>query len=481
MYTDPNFQGVFDTPTAFDDGIHHPQPYLEGNFAPVEDELTVDDLPVVGQLPTELAGMFIRNGPNPRWAPIGRYHWFDGDGMLHGIRIQNGRASYRNRYVRTIGLGMEDAAGHAIWSSLMDPIQPDVPEQSAMIRWKKNVANTALAWHAGRLLALWDTGEPYEISVPDLGTIGPHTFHGKLTFPVASHSKIDAATGELLLLGNVMKSRATVHIGVVNRRGELDRVTTVALPRAVYMHDFAITENHVVLYDLPMTYSLERSRRGESPYHFDASLPCRFGIVPRHGDSVRWFDIGPCYISHTMNAYEENGKLVVVALRMASFALGHDAGPIYRDPPRLHRWHLDLETGAVTEEALNDLPVEFPVTSPDRVGRKARYGYAVRLAAGGDPLMDALVKYDLREGTTWVHELGAPDGAGRYCGDPELVARNGATEEDDGWILFLSYDASENRSELIVLDARHVTAPPVARVLLPRRVPHGVHSIWVPV
>ena len=90
-------------------------PYLLGNFAPVSNEIQAENLKVIGKIPTELEGMFVRNGPNPQFSPIGQYHWFDGDGMLHGVRLENGEATYHNRYIRTFGFEREKEAGKAIW------------------------------------------------------------------------------------------------------------------------------------------------------------------------------------------------------------------------------------------------------------------------------------------------------------------------------------------------------------------------------
>jgi len=136
-------------------------PFLQGNFAPVHKEITADNLPVISTLPPELDGLFVRNGPNPQFPPLKHYHWFTGDGMLHGVRLQGGRVSYRNRYVRTQGWKDEYAAGKALYPSFaIDPLSVIV---ASVLKNRfhhrpasKNPANTALVWHDGRLLALWE-------------------------------------------------------------------------------------------------------------------------------------------------------------------------------------------------------------------------------------------------------------------------------------------------------------------------------------
>lgn len=455
--------------------------YREGNWAPVQDELTVDNLAVTGQLPAGLSGMFLRNGPNLRFPARGRYHWYDGDGMVHAVRIGEGRATYLNRYVRTNGFKLEEQAGRAMWTGIMEPPDRDVPPQSPFIRWKKNVANTTLLWHAGRLMALWDTGEPYALNPANLQTEGPYTFGGKLTFPVMSHPKHDPSTGELMIMGNIMKRPAKVHCGVVSREGELVHQTEVDLPRAIYMHDFAITHRHTVIMNLPFTFDAERIQRNESPYWFDKSLPGFFGILPRFGkgSEVQWIEVPACFVAHTVNAYEEGDELILTACRMESMELGRlqvEGGPIYRHPPQLHEWRLNLRNGLVRERQLDDIPIEFPIINERHRGQKARYAYACKMVFGQLNLMDGLVKYDLRDGSAQVRVFGS----GQFGGDAEFVPRPGATAEDDGWLILLVHDERQDRSELLVLAADDLTAQPVARVLMPRRVPYGVHSAWIP-
>ena len=106
-------------PVAADDPEFNP--YLHGLYAPTYDELTIPDLEVLaGEIPADLDGVYVRNGPNPRQPPSGRYHWFDGDGMVHAVHFADGRAGYRNRWIRTDGYEAETAAGKALWQGIME-------------------------------------------------------------------------------------------------------------------------------------------------------------------------------------------------------------------------------------------------------------------------------------------------------------------------------------------------------------------------
>jgi carotenoid cleavage dioxygenase len=449
--------------------------FLEGNFFPVHAETTATDLKVIGALPKELDGLFVRNGPNPQFAPKGRYHWFDGDGMLHGVRVRDGGASYLNRYVRTAGFEKEKDAGKALFGGLLDP--PDLARAAAGKPLFKNAANTSLAWHAGKLLAQWEAGEPHHVRVPGLETVGAYTFGGKLTHAWSAHPKIDPETGEMIGYGYATRP-PYCRFSVVNPKGELVRTADVDLKHPTMMHDFAITANYAVFPEQPQTFDMARALRKQSPWHFDPKLPIRFGLVPRTGtDKPRWFEAETGYFFHTLNAYEDDGAVLVYACRYPRFpdALAFGPGGADKTPnrPVLYRWRLDLKTGAVKEGAIDDADSEFPRVNDARLGRKTRYGYAAEVDG---VTVRAFRKFDLEKGTAVRHALGA----GRSGGEGVFVPRPGATAEDDGWLVAFVHDAAANRGELLVLDARDFGAKPVARVPLGVRVPYGFHGTWIP-
>ncbi len=451
-------------------------PFLEGNFAPVHEEITADSLSVVGQIPDALRGMFVRNGPNPQFTPPGNYHWFDGDGMLHGVHLVDGRASYRNRWVRTAGFVEEAAAGRALWGGLSDP-----PDLNKILSGKppfKNAANTALVWHDGRLLCLWEGGEPYQVELPGLGTVGPYDYQGRLHHPFTAHPKVDPVTGEMLLFGYSALT-PFVQYSVVNPAGELVSTEAVRLPRPVMMHDFAVTERYSLFLDLPATFNLARVGRGEPILKYEPQFGARVGILPRHGQGsdVRWFEIDPCFVFHTLNAWDSGDEVTLVACRMPEYPDILSTGPAPADSSanplpgltRLHRWQFNLSTGKTQEQPLAETACEFPRVNDSQLGRATRFGYAMDLASGG------LAKFDLLSGQVARHSYGP----GRQGGEGVFVARPGATAEDDGWLLNYVFDQAQGQSELVIVDARWLESPPVARVRLPVRVPYGFHGAWV--
>lgn len=487
-------------------------PYLKDNFAPVLEELTVDNLTVIGNIPKDLNGLYVRNGPNPQLPPKGSYHWFDGDGMIHGVHIEDGRASYRNRFIATTGFMHEKQQGRAVWNGLTgfpSVRQMLFPPQGLRA---KNVANTSLVWHEGRLLALWEVGEPHIINVPGLETIGQLDTGLKIK-AFTAHPKVDPVSGEMVYFGMQMGPRPCLHYGIADRQGQLSYSTTIPLRDSVFMHDFAITANYTIFLDLPFVFSLKSMLTKGSPFAFKASQPARFGIMPRFGTSndIMWFEDDPCFIFHTLNAYElmddvgSVEEMVLVACRMKRGTIaalpGHTANapdqvannkiPLDTDDAgRLHEWRFNLKSGAVQSTQLDDRASDFPRFNEHLMGKQNRFGYLASVqvnSKSGAPEFTEIVKHDLKTGSKLVREYGP----NRFGGEAVFVPRSAYSAsthsaqdagdyEDDGWLLSYTFDTQSQSSELLIIDAKTIDAEPVARILLPQRVPYGFHGTWIP-
>jgi carotenoid cleavage dioxygenase-like enzyme len=452
-------------------------PYLEGVFAPIGTEIDAE-CRVTGELPADLAGVFVRNGSNPRFAPKGRYHWFDGDGMLHALHVEDGRATYRNRWVRTDALTAETDAGEAIWTGISE--RPDFSRPGGPF---KDTANTDLVFHAGRLLALWWLGGPcYQVGLPDLATLGRHDFGGALPQGLSAHPKLDAETGELMVFDfDVLPPYLTY--GVVSSDGGLVHRTELDLPGPRLLHDLAITERHTIFLDFPLMWDPEQLAQGKARVIFRDDLPARFGVLDRHADgsAVRWFEAESCYMYHTINAWESGDEIVLVGCRIENPLAerdDHDTVPridALRLEPYLHEWRFDLVTGATRERPLDDVMTEFPRMNNTRLGRPTRFAYNPRLAEEPALLFDGFVKYDTEAGTSTAHSYGD----GRFGGETVFAPRVGAQSEDDGYVLTFVTEAGTGVSEVVVIDAQRVEDGPVARVEIPQRVPIGYHTWWV--
>lgn len=460
-------------------------PYLEGVHRPVVGERSDADLPVVGRIPDELRGTFARNSGNPRFPPEGRHHWFDGDGMVHGLRFEGGRASYTNRWIRTPGLAAEEAAGHALWRGILEPMDLRNPLGPV-----KDTANTDLTWWNGRLVATWWlSGMPQELSLPGLETVGPVNFGqlrgGAFNETVAAHPKVDPRTGELVFFGYNIVKRPYYHYGVAGADGTLLRYEAVDLPRAHVPHDIAITERFSILLDLPLGWDTRALAAGKRKIGFDRSLPARFGILPRlgHAADIRWFEAESCYVYHTVVAWEEGDTVHLIGCRIADPipATIPDSPAMARLDnilllPLLHAWSFNLITGAVTERCLDDVPSEFPRINDQYQGRRARWSWTPRVAPQDTLAFDAVRKLDLWTGRTETHEW--PQGW--LSGECVFAPRPGAQDEDDGWLVTILSNPALGKSEAVVLDGKDPSGPAVARVALPWMVPTGFHAEWCP-
>jgi len=449
-------------------------PFLSNNFAPIREETRAAELSIVGELPADLDGTFYRIGPNPQFAPVGPYHWFDGDGMIHAVRIANGSASYRNRWVRTRGFEIERAEGEAIWPGILGVPRFDRPHGMM----SKNVANTALEWIGGKLLALWEGGSPHIIDPASLETLGEETFNGQWTQSFTAHPKTDPETGETFALSYGFTPPFLTY-GVISPEGEVVKTQAIDLPMPVLMHDLAITKTHAVFLDMPLTVDGSRFEKGEPPMFFDDSRPSRFGVMPREGGEVQWFEVPSCMIYHVTNAYdEEAGNAVVLyAHRKNATSMLISDNELDTDRAYLTRWRFDLDSGEVSETRIDAVASEFPQVDPRFVGRKTRYAFAAVDDTNfvPEPLFGALVKYDLETGDRQEYDLGE----GRFGGEIGFAPKPGSTAEGDGWLLTYVHDTIADRSELVVLSASDLTAGPIARVMLPQRVPYGFHAAWL--
>jgi carotenoid cleavage dioxygenase len=478
--------------------------YLEGNYAPVHQEHTVTELAVTGVIPEHLDGRYLRNGPNPITAIDPRtYHWFTGDGMVHGVRLRDGTARwYRNRWIRT----------PTVARALGEPAARRAPTRTGL---ELLGANTNVFSHAGRTLALVEGGiTNYELT-ENLDTIGPYDFEGTLRGGYTAHPKRDPDTGELHAVSYSFGRGNHVQYSVIDLQGRARRTVDIEVTGSPMMHDFSLTQHHVVLYDLPVTFDpahgadivappvlraptrlalaaligriripdpimaiVGRAMRGTAnlPYRWNPRYPARVGVMPRAGDAgdVRWFGVTPCYVFHPLNAHDDGDTIVLDIVRHPKMFDTARHGP-NEGPTTLDRWTINLTTGEIHETRLDDHPQEFPRIDDRRLGRGYRYGYALQTTFGtGAITTDSLLKHDLHKGNTTTHRLGPH----KYPSEFTFIPHSPQAPEDDGILMGFVYDASTHRSDLTLLDA--ATLDTIAAIHLPTRVPHGFHGNWTP-
>ena len=460
-------------------------PYMNGAWTPQHEEFNGSDLEVIGTIPADIDGVYVRNTENPVHEPIGRYHPFDGDGMLHVMSFKDGKAAYRNRFIRTKGFQAEEEAGRSLWAGLAEN-----PAKSERKGWGahgglKDSSSTDVVIHAGKILStFYQCGEGYRLDPYTLEQDGAEAWTP--IDGISAHPKVDEHTGELLFF-NYSKHAPYMHYGVVGPDNRLKHYTPVPLPGARLPHDMAFTANYSILNDLPVFWEPELLEKNLHVVRFHRDMPSRFGIIPRYGKAkdVKWFEAEATYVLHFLNAYEDGDEVVMDGYfeenpepkSSNSAPPGYERMLAFLDQdelrPRLHRWRFNMKTGGTVERRLDDRNLEFGVINNQFAGRKYRYGYSA-MSKPGWFLFTGLVKHDLDTGESWTVEFGEE----RYGSEPGFAPRVGAVDEDDGYLVTFVTDMNADRSECVVYDARKLADGPVCRIMLPARISSGTHATW---
>ncbi len=443
-----------------------PHPLLTGVHEPMTAELTLTDLPFEGEIPRELDGRYVRIGPNPIAADPRSYHFFTGDGMLHGIRIAGGRAHwYRNRWIRSGAVAR--VAGFA-----------PAPGPRHIF----DTVNTSVVGHAGVAYALVEAGSTPVRFGEELDEQRYEDFSGTLPGSFTAHPRLDPATGELHAICYEATDPKRVRYNVIGVDGQVRRSVVIPVRHVPLIHDCALTERFVIVLDLPLTLSLRTVLSGHGfPYRWNAAHPARLGLLPREGDAgdIRWLALDPCFVFHTVNAYDlPDGRLVLDVIAYDRIFAGDNSGPDTA-PRGFERWTVDPIAGSVSIGMIDDAPQELPRFDERRTGRAYRYAYTMGLPDQMGPTLTGdtpLLKHDLVAGTRRAHHF-AP---GRSAGEFVFAARAPDAEEDDGWLIGFVIDADGLTTSLEIIDARAIEAPPVAAIRIPHRVPPGIHGAWLP-
>ncbi|XP_049389173.1 carotenoid 9,10(9',10')-cleavage dioxygenase 1 isoform X2 [Solanum stenotomum] len=486
-----------------------PLHYLQGNFAPTDETPPLNDLVVQGHLPECLNGEFVRVGPNPKFAPVAGYHWFDGDGMIHGLRIKDGKATYVSRYVRTSRLKQEEFFGGAKFMKVGDlkGLFGLFTVYMQMLRTKLKVldisygnstANTALVYHHGKLLALSEADKPYALQVledGDLQTLGMLDYDKRLTHSFTAHPKVDPVTGEMFTFGYA-HTPPYITYRVISKDGIMQDPVPITIPEPIMMHDFAITENYAIIMDLPLCFRpKEMVKNNKLAFTFDATKKARFGVLPRYANNealIRWFELPNCFIFHNANAWEEGDEVVLITCRLMNPDLDMVNGAVKEKLENfcneLYEMRFNMKSGAASQKKLSESAVDFPRINENYTGRKQRYVYGTTLNSIAK--VTGVIKFDLHaEPETGKSQLevggnvqGIFDlGPGRFGSEAVFVPSQPGTEceEDDGYLIFFIHDENTGKSAVNVIDAKTMSMEPVALVELPKRVPYGFHALFV--
>lgn len=465
----------------------HPFPrnmFLDGYFGPMGMECDAPDLIVEGEMPRDLSGVYFRNGPDPLHPPREgeEYHWFHGDGMIQRFEFNDGRVSWRNRWVQTRKYELERAAGESLFGVMGNPFSND----PSVAQEPYNTANTHIVYHGNKLLALMEGTNAVELAPDSLETLGDYNF-GSIEGPITAHPKIDPKSGEMVFFGSQQGGPGSPDIGyyIADRDGKLTHQEVFAGPFPSMIHDFCVTENYSIVPVFPIVFSIERAMEREIPMLWDPDRGTHFAVVPRYGkpQDVRWFNMDARFMFHMMNAYEKDGKIImdVTASNATMFGPKPDGTMASESDglnPHLRRWEIDpngSSTG-VKETVLDDLTCEFPRTDERFCTIPYRHGFAGGNSGSKELTFCDLVHYDLESGERKLFL-----GGDRYLfGEPVFAPRDGAKGEGDGYLLSLAYNQGTALTELMVFNALEIDRGPIAKVMMQTRVPAGFHGSWVP-
>ena len=446
-------------------------PYLEDAFAPIRAEHVTSLEVIEGAVPRDLLGAYVRNGPDPRFDPQGRHHWFDGDGMLHAVRFEDGRATYSNRWVRTSDFAAETDMGRGLWRGVLESARDNPGSRY------KDTANTDVLAYRGALLAFhYMGGAAWRLDPHTLETLGALEVPGRLS----AHAKVDPQTGELLYFDYGVKA-PFLTFGALAIDGTHRRFDA-PVGEPVYPHDMAFTRRFAILMEPPVTLSAKHAERGRWGVVEHTDRPFRFHLIARADGTTHAFEASACYLYHAVDAWEDGDDVVLVGFR--SPRLFPDPDPAeganavmmanLRLRASLHRWRFDLASGTCHEDALDDRNAEFPVIDARAMGQGATHAYAMSIPTDTRRVrFDGVIKYALKTGRAVAERR---FGTQRYGSEVAFAPRAGSTSDDDGYLTSFVVDETENRSEVVVWDA--ASLDPVCRLRVPTRVPHGFHACW---
>lgn len=464
-------------------------PLYKGWGEPLRIESDLRDLELIqGKVPEDLNGTLYRCGPDRQYPPMtGEDIFIDGEGMVHMFRFSEGHVDYRSRWVHTERFELQAKARRSLFGRYRNRYTNDASVEGR----NQGTGNTNAIWHGEKLLILKEDSLPIALDPDTLKTLGEWNYNGSVkSVSLTAHPKLDLHRNELLTYSYQARGDGTrdAVFFIIDAKGEVDHEMWFEMPYPGMVHDFAVTDTHVIFPFWPLITDMEVVKSGGPYYQWHPDGECHFAVFPRRGatEDIHWFRGPAASAGHMMNAFNEGSELHLdVCLYQGNcfeFFPSYDGSPYVPCPPQLARLSFNLEGDAegYRTRIIIPSPCEMPRIDERYIGKPYRYGYMLCRppgdSAAGSVGLSAIGCVDHETGalTTWSP---GPDSGVQ---EPIFVPAGKGSAEGEGYLLVLINRMAENRSDLAILDAQKLDQGPIALLKLGIRVRSTFHGMWVP-
>lgn len=446
-----------------------------------------------GTIPEDLEGTFFRNGPGRQRVGETKYgHWFDGDGMLCAFTFKDGKAHFKNAYVRTPKYLQETEAQSIKFRGFGTQIPGGFIKNLG--KMPANPANTNTVYHGGKLMALNEGGHPWELDPKDLSTVGEYDYEGDLARGqvFSAHGRVHPKTGDYFNFGagasgiGLKGPKPCLNIYRINPAGKMINKGQVPLEHFPFCHDFVITDHYAIFFIGSIVFNgmagvMLGTKTISDVVAYDENIDMQVVVVDLDTlETVKTFATGDGAIVHFGNAYEQGQEIVIDGCYQNGFEANATLVDVFAPDGKFtggwyNRYILNMETGAIKCDRLSDVNCEFPTFNTSYVGKPNKTTYmACSVDNGYNGFFNGIQRID-DDGDS--SHLTLPPGY--YGSEPLFAPAKNATREDDGYLLEVVYDGFAHKSELQILRADNIHDQ-VARLPLQHHLPHQFHGFYTP-